>query len=347
MALQTKDAAFMAGVAKLSQEEMDEVIRWTVKKDGTGVIDIRHLDREVNALVAPFAEYGYLFEVAKKEVFRVNTFRMSMGDTETDEFEVCLPGEYEDGESRILPILQSLTTGPISEDFHKIRHLEVDFAIRLEGANFSSFWDPIGSFGDEMSLINHNLHRLLPQLQTLEVRVHNSGFEKKDNFYHTLSGRVLEASDPAAEQWKKAEQMLLMQRALLFFGTMYDPPTLRKKSIEFVQRATPAPPVECEGGVFHRANGTRDKSDRLESHCWEACREAVTLCEMMGYPKHDMHAKLSWYILAPRDVITRTLDLESERRAVEAIGDMLKCDRAIVHFPCNPRVVRKDEPSKD
>ena len=349
MALQTKDPAFMAGLAKLAQEEMDEIIRWSVKKEG--VIDIRFLDRDVNALVAPFAEYGHLFQIAKEEVFRVNTFRMSMGDTEIDDILRCQPGEYESGESAGLPILESLTTGPISADFHKIRHLEVHFGIRLQGANFQrAEYEPILCFDDDMSMIHHNLHRLLPELETLDVKVHNSGlFRDKGWTSYTLpSGAYLKAADPAAEVWAKREQMMHMHAYLLWFGAMYDPPTLRKKSVELIQKATSSPPVKCDGSIFHREHGLRTIPECSESYCWKKCQAAVMDCEMLGFPKQALLAVLPQRIIATAEEIAHVLDLESGKKALDIIEHMLyKCDRAIVHFPCRRRVVRKEETSDE
>lgn len=350
MALQTKNPAFMAGMAKLAQEEMDEVIRRSVKKNG--VIDVRYLDREVNALVAPFADFPSLLEVAKKEVFHVNTFRMSMGDTKTRAY---LRSRYAIGEMPSTIGWQSLTTGPISSDIHKIRHLEVRSAICLNGSaefrfpaiNSMLFWD------DKLSDVMKELENLMPKLETLEVKIHNTGFLTTDQSFYTLPDRkYIRITDPRAERWRKAEQMLRMHRYLLWFGAMFDPPTLREKSVEFIHDATPKPPVACDGLVFHRQTGPWTPSEYAAAHYWRDCQAAMMVSEMTGlpkmeYPKQYINETLAYRLCATTEEIERAIDLESGKKAREATETMLKFDKAIIHFPCSLCVVHKEEESEE
>ena len=158
----------MAGMAKLSQEEMDEVIRRSVKKDDG--IDIRYLDEEVEALVAPFKPWYKSLQVAEREVFRVNTFRVSVADIEIS-YEECVR------DSRIVapPFLVSETTGRVSNECRKIERLEIHLASRVKGIDLKTF-DPIEVDLDDPTM--EKIYRAceqMPRLRTLRVKIYNQG----------------------------------------------------------------------------------------------------------------------------------------------------------------------------
>lgn len=334
MALQERDPAFMAGMGKLANELTDEIIRWTVKKQS--MIDIRHLEREVDMLLAPFAGDEKLLGVAEQEVFRVNTFRLSIADTGVEVTGRSAGKGLHDGRVVWTRHLVSLTTGPIAGAHRRIRHLEVHLANCVEGAKFTRRFEPIGDLDKQVTDILSAMDELFPELASLHVKVHNQGTVRYGNGLgvHVLpGGTVLPITDPKSRRWAHKERMLRMHHFLLFFGACVDPPRLREKTVEFIQDAASTAVLEFDGRTFLRTHSAAVKDYAGSAIGWQKLRRGQMACAMLGWSLADLAHHCLTNSRAPLEAFD--IDEDLGRRDLKAMKKLLRrCGRSRVRYPC-------------
>ena len=333
MAPQEEKSSAIAGMSKLPDELKVEVVRWAVKKDGE--IDIRYFEEDVAALLAPFAGNEKLTAIAEEELYNVNVFRLSIGDTEASEWEY---EEHLDIESR--------TTGPISMEAQKIRHLRVYMAIMLKGANFAFTNGEAGlswfSFGDELHQMLGGLGRRFPRLRFLDFRIFNRGqFCNPQDIYWLPSYVYWHVADPMCQGLAQNEKILRMYSLLLYIASQWYP-GLQAKTVEFVQDSKSSTRTNVDGAGFEHPTHNQDVDGfSRDVYDWERHRMCLMMCQMFGVPKLPCLRATSWGELSDRQ-LQQQIEQYKEASNLEMIQKMLMHGSAVVHFS-DPRLRRSKE----
>lgn len=353
-------------LVNLPQELVDEVVRFAVTKKE--IIDLRYLEMEVGRLLAPFAKHKGLMETASKEVMRLNTFSLSLGDTyshvprETQQLRelrgVKLKSLTQSGAR-----LWSDTTTDISLRHAEIQHLECRTTIMLKGANMDKP-RPVESTIKQLGI--PWLHEWFPKLKTLKVVVESYGTVVPDasdpfqppripshlevprharlppsrsgHWYHLPGHHVLfgwiDVEEPACASLRQDEIKLQMEDILINVGTVTGP-CLQQKSVEFIHSKTDSSSKTFVGDDF-----LLPYSERPDNWCRQrqlTLRSTLMSALIIGRSQQSIRDEA--FLMNGLEVTYADIAQETKGQYVEknleAIKQMMQCPRAVVDFPCS------------
>ena len=346
------------------QEMEDEVICNTVKKDTC--IDIRKLDFELADLLAPFIKYASQHEIASKEVMKVNTFRLSLSDTQSwrivdikDEMKLMRENSFEtyavDGRAWLfedinyeeeLPkltssdaVLFSMVTGLISFNHVNIRHLDLNIAIVITGFDARQVY-PITDFNAYEFELLSRLSEHFPNLRTINFAVDNRATvlpPQHTRYYDGIPGVV---GRRYLGTWRCTNQVfqemkLWMLHTLLVAFAVKLPASV-KRTVTFTQcRPTSDSDIMVFSGETFVPTVPFESFDDETwiRHNW--FRLASMNCEIMDWPKTIIQQDIDGQFFQITDAEIRREEMEENQGLadLELICQMLSQPRSIVRLP--------------
>lgn len=295
----------MAAAAKLPCEIMDDIIHRVVNQEAA--INLAHLDRDIDALIRPFAGDEGPRRTAEDEAMKINKFYLSIGDTVRSN------------------VLMSRSTGRISSRHHKVRHLEIHIAnLNLRPkAGCVVYNDYCMHFDKATTHIFSMLNKHFPALSTLHFTVDNKEHFCGDDELYPFPGDKIKIWSPGVIN-SYIEQKLSMLNCLNAFGAVQIP-RIKKKTLTFVQN---------ENVQEHRSfDGVQFNHPQRGSTGARNMRFGFMFCALFSEPVKRFLDKTNTWKLSKADV-EKEMQEASAWHDITVIEDMLQWPRAAVNFPC-------------